>query len=287
MLRLFTFLLLITALPAGAAEVTKVRDIAYGTDSLQKLDIYTPQRCQQGGCPVVIWVHGGGWRNGNKNSGGPQNIANVWCPAGAILVAVNYRLSPDVVHPAHVQDVAASINWVKRNIQSYGGNPNMISLLGHSAGAHLVALVATDPQYLKAFGLHPASTLHAIFPIDSASYDLNASSKEPLVGRMIDQAFGKNPRVLASASPIWLVRNNRDEKYPRFVLAAVKARSNAVFQMNKLIEELQRAGGYATGIVVESTARGQMRAHGDIARDLADGSKAMTRQLMAEAGLQP
>lgn len=287
MLRLLSLILFFTTMPAVAAEITSTIDVAYGNHALQKLDIYAPKNCVRGGCPVVMWVHGGGWRNGDKNSGGPRRLAGAWCQAGAVLVAVNYRLTPEVMHPAHVQDVAAAINWVNKNIHSYGGNPNKVSLLGHSAGAHLVALVATDIQYLQPYDLHPATALHAVFPIDSASYDLNRNSKEPLVGRMIKDAFGTNAAALAAASPITVVQHNRNGKYPRFVVAAVAPRNNAILQMNMLVAELQRAGGSATSIVVETSSSRQMRAHGEIAKDLADSSKPMTRQLMAEAGLQP
>lgn len=287
MTRYLLVFLLMLPLPANAADYTRVNDIAYGSEQLQKLDIYTPKNCERSGCPVVVWVHGGGWRNGDKEYVGSPRLAATWCPAGAVLVALNYRLSPDVVHPAHVQDIAMAINWINRNIRSYGGNPDKLSLLGHSAGAHLVALVATDPQYLQAYGLTPAKAIRNVFPIDSASYDLVANSREAFVGRMIAQAFGTNKQALEAASPITLVQRNRNQQYPRFAIAAVKNRANAVFQMNKLAEELQRAGGFATTIVVDTSSSRQLQAHSEIAKDLSDPSHAMTRQLMAEAGLQP
>lgn len=287
-MRIFLFIaLIIMGFPAQAAGITSVTDIAYGPAPLQKIDVFTPERCVQGGCPVLMWVHGGGWRMGDKAYRGTENLVNSWGVRGAIVVAVNYRLSPDVVHPAHVQDVAAAIAWVKQHIQSYGGNKDRIYLLGHSAGAHLVALVATDPQYLQAYGLHPADALAGVFPIDSASYDLVDSSDEPWVGRMVKQAFGSNRDALELASPLWLVSHNRHERYPPFIFAATKQRSNAVFQMNEMIEQLQRDGATAQGMVVDYPTLRQLKAHGEIARDLSDPTSTMTKRLMVEVGLQP
>ncbi len=116
------------------------------------------------------------------------------------MVNLNYRLTPDVMHPAHVEDVAAGISWVHKNIDTHGGDPKRIFLLGHSAGAQLVALVATNPKYLKAHDLTP-QTLAGVMPIDTASYEL-AATRTLLVRKMIRDAFGDKPEVLAEASPL-------------------------------------------------------------------------------------
>src|SRR5205823_5671892 len=107
----------------------------------------------------VFFVHGGAWRNGDKSG-----ILGVYSALGRFLVRhglgaviINYRLSPAVRHPAHVQDVAKAFAWTHKNIARYGGRPDQIFLCGHSAGGHLVALLATDPTYLKAEGLTPAA----------------------------------------------------------------------------------------------------------------------------------
>lgn len=281
---IFAFLLLFMVNVAQAAEIS---DVSYGPDPLQNLDVYSPENCPQVGCPVLVWVHGGGWRMGDKSNDSTHGIVKAWVPRGAIVVAVNYRLSPAVVHPVHVQDVAASIAWVKQNIQGYGGNPNKVFLMGHSAGAHLVALVATDPQYLKPYGLHPADALAGVFPIDSASYDLTESVKEAWVGRMVRQAFGDNRDALNLASPIWLASHNRRERYPVFILAATKQRDSAVFQMNELVQQLQRDGANAQGIIVDYPAMRQLEAHREIAMDLGDPTSTMTKRLMVEVGLHP
>jgi len=176
-------------------------DLAYGREADQSLDIYYPDRCLAARCPVVMWVHGGGWRTGDKGNNGAKDLAATWENAGAVVVTLNYRLTPDVVHPAHVQDVAAGIAWTRANIGRYGGDPQRLFLLGHSAGAHLVALVATDPQYLAAHGLGLRESVSGVMPIDTASYDLVANNGAA-VGRMIEDAFGTDPAVLRAHAAI-------------------------------------------------------------------------------------
>jgi len=281
------YLILALILISNNAEAALTKDIAYGRDALQKLDVYTPATCPTGGCPVVMWVHGGGWSNGDKAGMGSEDgtaIGNVWSEKGAVVVAINYRLTPQVVHPAHVQDVASAINWVHRNIRNYKGNPNKLYIMGHSAGGHLVALVATDPQYLAAHRLTPAGALAGVFPIDSGGLDLEASLSEPIAGKRITDAFGMSPPALRAASPIYNVKQGRS--YPPFTMAAVKQRQVfAVNQMRKLEMLLRNVGSKAVGMVVDYPGASALEAHGYIARDLADINNEMTKTLMRTAGI--
>jgi acetyl esterase/lipase len=269
-------LALLMALPAQAN--TKVfRDIAYGSHRLQKLDVYQPDSCRQANCPVVIWVHGGGWRMGSKNIRAKFDMIEYWAGRGIVMVATDYRLSPDATHPAHVQDVAASIAWTHKNVSRYGGNPARISLLGHSAGAHLVALVGTSPSYLAAHGLAPANLRH-VFPIDTASFDLTDPGGR-MVGGMIKDAFGTEPDVLREASPIFNVRPGYH--YPAFIISAAKARPDAVATSQDLAARLRKVGAIAEVMVMDYSSSRQMRAHAAIAQDLANADSAMTKKLIA------
>jgi acetyl esterase/lipase len=133
--------------------------------------------------PVMIWVHGGGWRSGDKTNQMdykiPYFINENW-----IFVSVNYRLSPydipdlpedlnpnRIKYPVHSQDVAAAVAWVHNNIEKYGGNPNQISLMGHSAGANIVSTIGTNETFLKEHGLN-LSVLQHIISLDTAAYDI-------------------------------------------------------------------------------------------------------------------
>jgi acetyl esterase/lipase len=270
---------LLMLLPLSAHSGSET-DLAYGREADQSLDIYYPDRCLAARCPVVMWVHGGGWRTGDKGNNGAKDLAATWENAGAVVVTLNYRLTPDVVHPAHVQDVAAGIAWTRANIGRYGGDPQRLFLLGHSAGAHLVALVATDPQYLAAHGLGLRESVSGVMPIDTASYDLVANNGTA-VGRMIENAFGTDPAVLRAASPLLIVKPGSQD-YPPFVIAAAKRRHLAVQQSHALAGLLPQA----RVIVEDYDSRGPLRAQAAIARDLADADSHLARQLMRFVGLQ-
>ncbi|MDD4615491.1 MAG: alpha/beta hydrolase, partial [Caldisericia bacterium] len=119
-----------------------ILDICYlDTDSdpsLTSLDIFTPDRSAS--LPVLIWVHGGGWRKGDKGNallrGEETSLPKHICLEGYVVVSVNYRLSPEAVFPTHARDVAAAASWVYTHIQEYGGDPSRLNIAGHSAGAH-------------------------------------------------------------------------------------------------------------------------------------------------------
>lgn len=258
-------------------EVDIKRKIPYGAHELQHVDIYQPERCRApASCPVVLWVHGGGWRNGDTSGRKSTSMQTLWAQQGIVMVGVNYRLSPDVVHPAHVEDVAAAINWSYKNIARYGGDPARMSLLGHSAGAHLVALVATNPRFLGAHHLDPAQVLKNVFPIDTASFDLTDSSR--MVDRMVENAFGTDPTVLKDASPLQHVQKGRN--YPSFIIAAAENRPDAIATSQRLNAALTQSGTSSSLITINYPEVGQLKAHAQIATDLADLSKPLTQKLI-------
>ena len=253
-------------------------NIAYGDDEKQKLDVYSASDRDGADFPVVIWVHGGGWRTGDKDNRSGTTLCKTWTTAGVVAVNLNYRLTPDVVHPVHVQDVAAGIAWVHKNIAKHGGNPQKVFLLGHSAGAHLVALVATDPQYLKVHELTPKTALAGVMSIDTASFDLN-STRTLAVRKMIKDAFGSDPDTLSAASPLRQAQRNRDS-CPPFIIATVKQRPEALQES----ETFNKALPSSKLIVMDYPDSGQLKAHAEIARDLLDLKNSMTKQLIAFVG---
>ncbi len=251
-------------------------NISYGKDPLQKLDVYSAVGNENSASsPVVIWVHGGGWRNGDKDNRSGSNLCQTWTKSGITMVNLNYRLSPDVVHPAHVQDIAAGVAWVQKNIVQHGGNPKQIYLLGHSAGAHLVALVATAPEYLQAHQLTPKQALAGVMAVDTASYDLTKTNA-PLVRKMIRDAFGEDSQVLEHASPLVQAKKNVDQ-CPPFIIATVKQRTEAMQESSTLAKALPGS----QLIVQDYPSLGQLKAHGQIARDLVDLHNSMTKCLIS------
>jgi acetyl esterase/lipase len=134
---------------AGRAQSVE-RNLAYGPDPLQRLDLSVPAGT---GFSTVIFVHGGSLSSGDK---GDEDYGRVCAPfptAGIACANVNYRLVPAHRWPAPAEDVAAAVAWVKANVGARGGDPHELFLFGHSSGATLVALVASDARYLAQHGL--------------------------------------------------------------------------------------------------------------------------------------
>ncbi|HEY5887466.1 MAG TPA: alpha/beta hydrolase [Acidimicrobiales bacterium] len=205
-----------TALPdealAGAAQagpctpITRAaRDLAYGPAHLQKLDVYPAPAASCDQSPVVVWVHGGGWRVGDKAR---LESKRGWAHQhGWTLVSVNYRLSdPDVPtadrvrYPTHNRDVGRAVSWVFDHIARYGGDPTRIALVGHSAGAQIVSSVGVDEDYLPAV-VRPS--VCGVVSLDTEGYDVEARIRSGgRTARLYRNAFGNVPAVWRDASPV-------------------------------------------------------------------------------------
>lgn len=190
-----------------ACDSTAVGDIAYrsieGVDpALLSVDVHPVEgRCD---APVAIWVHGGGWRRGDKDNDAGQRAA-FYNAQGWLLVSVNYRLTtatadPPVRFPDHNNDVAAAIAWIDAHIDEFGGDRSTMLLVGHSAGAGIAAAVMADPSHLAAHGITP-DHLDCVVLLDSAGYDVSAAAQGPGADIYVD-AFGDDPAIWARASPI-------------------------------------------------------------------------------------
>src|SRR3954454_8493393 len=165
----FAPLLITFALLADTQAQDVKRDIPYGSHERQVLDVYAPSGAKRR--PVVFWIHGGGWQVGDKSD--VQVKPQVLVEKGFVFVSTNYRLLPAVDMGTIVRDVARSIHWVHDHIAEYGGDPERLSVMGHSAGAQLAALICTDERYLKAEGLSLAIT-RACVPVDGDTFDIPA-----------------------------------------------------------------------------------------------------------------
>jgi acetyl esterase/lipase len=195
-------------------------DVPGADPNLLSLDIYTRARNGGSALPVVVMVHGGGWQGGDKANAeiGPEK-AEFIVPLGFVYVAVNYRLSPAVKHPTHVQDVARAINWVDEHIHRYGGDRQRIFLMGHSAGAHLAALVSTDESYLARWGKR-LSLVKGVILLDTAGYDIPRAIEQAEGDRsvrMFEAAFGTDRKVWRDASPQFHIA--RGKGIPPFLVA--------------------------------------------------------------------
>jgi dipeptidyl aminopeptidase/acylaminoacyl peptidase len=186
-------------------EVEAHKNIPYyeGKDAdpvKHKLDIYVPKG--QRGFPVVVFIHGGAWKSGDKQIYG--KLGDVLCANGIGVVITNYRLTPKVQHPGHIQDVAKAFAWTCRNIGKFGGRADEVFVMGHSAGGHLAALLATDESYLRAENLSLGSVRGAI-PL-SGVYRIGPGKLSPV--------FGEDAQKCKDASPLSHVNSN----HPPFLI---------------------------------------------------------------------
>ncbi|MCC6153317.1 MAG: alpha/beta hydrolase [Candidatus Hydrogenedentes bacterium] len=243
--RFMTGLLVMLSVATHAAEdntITVTRDIQYtiNPDSrarLNQLDIYAPNT--PGPHPVLVFIHGGSWRFGDKRMVGGKPEA--FTTAGYVFVSINYRLSPEVQHPAHAQDCGKAIAWIHKNIAQYGGDPKRIYVMGHSAGAHLAALIATDETYLKEGGCD-LSAIRGAIVLDGGGYDIPTmvNSGELFAKGRYERAFGKSKESWRNASPITHVAKNK--KIPPFLLVHAGERVASQEQADGLAAALTKAG---------------------------------------------
>ena len=210
--------------PTKASDVQVIHDVVYrelyegedGSQDKNKLDLYIPRGRKE--FPVIFFVHGGAWLHGSKNQFGMYSaLALSWARHGIGTVSINYRLSPGVKHPEHIKDVARAFAWVHKNISHYGGRAEQIFVCGHSAGGHLVALLATDEKYLQAEGLG-LKDIRGVIPISGVyrihDVQINAGVSPPRESRQANAAngpnrpppfsfvFGSDPSVRRDASPL-------------------------------------------------------------------------------------
>jgi acetyl esterase/lipase len=141
------------ALGTGTAHAEQRRNVSYGSGSL---DLYTAGTAD---APVVVYVHGGAWRGGSKDTVG--SMPRYFNALGYVFVSVGYRLSGSV--DGQVSDIAQALSWIRANISAYGGNPGRIALMGHSAGCHLACLAVLSGR---------APGVRALVANDTAAYDI-------------------------------------------------------------------------------------------------------------------
>ena len=120
--------------------------LAYGDKTRQKLDVYVPRGAAPAPRPVVVFFYGGGWQSGER--GQYKFIAETLTRSGFMVVIPDYRVHPEVKYPEFVRDGAQAIGWVVHEIGRYGGDPARLVLMGHSAGAHIAAMLAYNRQFL-------------------------------------------------------------------------------------------------------------------------------------------
>lgn len=183
-------------LPTG---VRVERDITYGPDPRQRYDVYLPAHARPD-APILFMVHGGGWRNGDKRMRNVvDNKAAYWLERGFVFVSANYRLEPDADPLLQAGDVAAALASMQQRARHWRADPAKTLLMGHSAGAHLVALLGSNPDGLlrQAGARRPLG----VVSLDSGALDVPALMGQPRLPQLYRDAFGSDPAYWRSVSP--------------------------------------------------------------------------------------
>lgn len=184
-------------LPAGASLI---KDLPYGPGPRERMDVYLPKQANK--APVIFMVHGGAWRTGDKAA--QQVVANKvmrWVSQGFILVSSNYPLLPDAKPLQQAEAVARALATAQAKAPSWGGSADHFILMGHSAGAHLVALLAASPTLAAAQNAKPWLGTVAL---DSAALDVETIMQARHM-RFYDQAFGDDPTYWQQTSPNYVL----------------------------------------------------------------------------------
>ena len=259
----------------AAGNVEQDVPYAEGENPAQRLDIYYPPESAPAPWPVMIFVHGGGWTRGDKRRVDFKD--DVFTQNGYIFISVNYRLAPEATWREMAQDVASAVAWVKANIAARGGDPTRIFLMGHSAGAHLVSLVATDETYLQNVGLG-LQALSGAVSLDTRAYDIPAlAGADGSLPRVYAKIFGDDPRDWQEASPITHVAPGKG--IPPMALAWSKgmAGDNAAAReavARAFAEALQQAG--VPVVLVD----GSTKTHTEINRQFGQPGDTLTLEVL-------
>jgi arylformamidase len=182
------------ALPAG---IRIVRDVPYGDDERQRFDVYGPAQAQA--APIIFMVHGGGWRFGSKSARAViENKVARWVPMGFVFISTDYRLLPNTDPVEQARDVARAVAVAQDKAAAWGADRRRLILMGHSAGAHLVSLLATDRSLWPNIVDPPWL---GVVALDSAALDVVEIMQGDHL-RLYDAAFGGDPKYWRSASPL-------------------------------------------------------------------------------------
>ncbi|WP_255326359.1 alpha/beta hydrolase [Sphingobium sp. EM0848] len=235
--------------------------MAYGKDALQILD-YWPAEARK--APLVLFVHGGGWKRGSKdNATGAEKVGH-YHSLGYGFASINYRLVPDATVEQQAQDVADAVAFLRGKAGVLGFDPDRIVLMGHSAGAHLVALVGTDMHYFAKAGLK-SDAVRGVIPLDGAAYDVPRQMAEGnrFMAGTYEQAFGTDPARQKALSPTF---HAEPPNAPGFLILHVD-RADGTAQSEELAAALRKAG---TPVEIDALEGQGLRGHMQINRSMGD-----------------
>ena len=205
---LLIFLFFNTISAALSAKVNREKNISYTNKlngSRNFLDVYYPD-IEDKAKDVLVFIHGGSWNSGKKDT--YWWLGRHFANKGVVEVNINYSLAPDHQYRQMASDAAAAIKWVKLNISKYGGNPERIFVMGHSAGGHLTALINSDPQFFIEQGIENpirGVILNDGFGLDMHEYLLQAEKTQQTASFL--KTFSMDQEIWKKGSPLTYFSN--------------------------------------------------------------------------------
>jgi acetyl esterase/lipase len=254
-----------TRIAEGEQHAPGAQAMSYGKDVLQVLNYWpAPATNEAKKAPLIIFVHGGGWKRGSKDNATGKEKVGHYHQLGYAFASINYRLVPDAAVEQQAQDVADAVAFLRGKAATLGFDSDRIVLMGHSAGAHLVALVGTDMRYFAKAGLHP-DAVRGVIPLDGAAYDVPRQMAEG--GRFMagtyEQAFGTDPARQKALSP---ALHAGQPNAPGFLILHV-GRADGTAQSEELAAALRKAG---TPVEIDALEGQGLRGHMQINRSMGD-----------------
>jgi acetyl esterase/lipase len=276
-----TLWLSLPGLVAYGQEVKRNIPYVAAPHERQVLDVYAPQGAKN--LPVVFWIHGGGWQTGDKSS--VQTKPQAFLDKGFVFVSTNYRLLPTVEMGTLIRDIAKSIHWVHDHIADYGGDPNRMFVMGHSAGAQLAAIVCIDDRYLKEEGLS-LGFIKGCVPVDGDTYDVPAIIEVAETRRRVHnlppiknshrEKFGNDAAKHRDFSAVYHVASNKG--IPPFLILYVAGHPDTTAQAQRLASALKEAG------IPVTLFGGRETTHNKLNNDLGLPDDAATKALFTFVG---
>lgn len=219
---------------SASNEIAIQRELAYGSDKHQTLDVYAPAKAER--APVIFMVHGGGWRRGDKtNARVVENKIARWVARGFIFISVNYRMLPERDGLQQRDDIIAALAFAQQHAASWGGDASQFILMGHSAGAHLVALTNANPAIALAAGAQPWLGTVAL---DSGAMDVPAIMQRRHLP-LYDAAFGSDQQRWQLASPRHQLTSSAP---PLLAVCSTQRRDNPCQQAQSFMRDAEALG---------------------------------------------
>jgi acetyl esterase/lipase len=236
---------------AALPDPQSVKNLAYGPEAGQQLNLFLPAPETQSGWPIVLFVHGGSWVSGDRDLtvGGADvygNIGRYLASQGIGTAVISYRLQPQATWQEQVTDVARAAGWIHRHVVARGGDPDRIFFMGHSAGAQLAAFTALNGPALQQAGV-PAHAVRGVIAVSGAGMDLGdaltyALGHDPAYYRSLVDPKGQNPQWARDASVTSFLRKTSP---PFLILYGASEEKPMIRQSVRLHEALDGQGVFS------------------------------------------